>query len=82
MHVVAEIETLPVNPFDCRPVAPARELESVAGSLHEAPRLLDFLLYRSDRVPDLGSVAQEGKTPPARAILRSRRPRTDSRSRS
>jgi len=62
--MVAEVETLLINPFDYKAVAPARELEWVAGSLHEAPRLLDFLLYRSDRVPDLAAVAPEAMTPP------------------
>jgi transglutaminase-like putative cysteine protease len=64
VRMVAEVETLLANPFDYKPVAPARELEWVAGSLHEAPRLLDFLLCRSDKVPDLASLAREGMTPP------------------
>jgi transglutaminase-like putative cysteine protease len=64
VRMVAEVETLLVNPFDYQPVTPARELEWVAGSLREAPRLLDFLLCRSAKVPDLTPLAREGMTPP------------------
>ncbi len=73
VRLVAEVETLLTNPFDYKPIAPARELEWVAGSLREAPRLLDFVLWRSARVPDLASLARDGMTPPAyareRAVL-------------
>jgi transglutaminase-like putative cysteine protease len=73
VRLVAEVETLLTNPFDYRPVAPARELEWVSTSLREAPRLLDFVLWRSARVPDLAPLAREGMTPPAyapeRAVL-------------
>jgi transglutaminase-like putative cysteine protease len=73
VRLVAEVETLLTNPFDYQPVAPARELEWVRTSLREAPRLLDFVLWRSARVPDLAPLAREGMTPPAytpeRAVL-------------
>jgi transglutaminase-like putative cysteine protease len=73
VRLVAEVETLLANPFDYKPVAPARELEWVTGSLREAPRLLDFVLCRSARVPDLAPLTRDGITPPAyapdRAVL-------------
>jgi transglutaminase-like putative cysteine protease len=65
VRMVAEVETLLINPFDYQPVTPTRELEWVAGSLREAPRLLDFLLCRSAKVPDLTPLAREGMTPPS-----------------
>lgn len=70
VRMTAEVETLLANPFDYRPVAPARELEWVAGSLQEAPRLLDFLLCRSDKVPDLAPLARDGVELPGYAPTR------------
>lgn len=64
VRMVAEVETLLVNPFDYQPVTPARELQWIAGSLREAPRLLDFLLCRSAQVADLAPLARDGMTPP------------------
>ena len=64
VSLVAEVETLLVNPFDYQAVAPQRELEWIAGSIKEAPRLLDFLLCRTAKVPDLAIFARDGMTPP------------------
>jgi transglutaminase-like putative cysteine protease len=64
VHMIAEVETLLANPFDYQTVPAVRELEWVAGSLREAPRLLDFLLCRNAKVPDLAPLAREGMTPP------------------
>jgi transglutaminase-like putative cysteine protease len=64
VRLVAEVETLLVNPFDYKPTIPERELEWIAGSLHEAPRLLDFLLCRSRQVPDLAPLVRDGMTLP------------------
>ena len=59
----AEVETLLVNPFDFEAIPPARERAWIEDSLHQAPRLWDFVLHRSAMTPDLpGSL--EGRTVP------------------
>lgn len=42
----AEVETRLTNPFDFVPVDPARERSWLDHSLHEAPRLWDFVLHQ------------------------------------
>lgn len=49
----AEVETFPAEPLAFEAIAPARERSWIDHSLHQAPRLLDFLLHRSPRTPDL-----------------------------
>lgn len=51
MH--AEVETLVANPFEYETVAPARERAWIEHSLRQAPRLWDFVLYRSPATPAL-----------------------------
>ncbi|MCF7983921.1 MAG: transglutaminase family protein [Thiohalocapsa sp.] len=53
VRVRADVETLLPNPFDFEPVAPAREGAWIADSLRQAPRLWDFVLYRSALTPVL-----------------------------
>jgi transglutaminase-like putative cysteine protease len=45
-HLSAEVETRLSNPFDYVPVEPARERSWLDHSLHEAPRLWDFVLHQ------------------------------------
>ena len=49
----AEVETRLSNPFDYVPVDPARERSWLAHSLHEAPRLWDFVLHQGALTPAL-----------------------------
>lgn len=69
----AEVETRAAEPPDFDPVAPARERSWLDHSLRQAPRLLDFLLHRSQRTPDLPpTLPGEAVTPvfrPGEAIL-------------
>lgn len=49
----AEVETRISNPFDYVPVDPARERAWLDHSLHEAPRLWDFVLHQGALTPAL-----------------------------
>lgn len=49
----ADVETRRENPFDFQPVHPARELDWIADSLHQAPRLWDLVLHRGALTPSL-----------------------------
>lgn len=53
----AEIETLLANPFDFAALAPDEERAWMARALRAEPRLLDFVLHRSECVPDLSRLA-------------------------
>jgi len=53
-RVRSEVETSLVNPFSYAPLAPASERGWLGDRLREEPRLLDFVLHRSEAVPDLG----------------------------
>ncbi len=45
-RLVSEVETCLSNPFDFPPVDPGRERDWLTHSLHEAPRLWDFVLHQ------------------------------------
>jgi transglutaminase-like putative cysteine protease len=67
-----EVETRLANPFDFEGVAPARELEWIAHSLHQAPRLWDFVLHRSPLTPELAHRLEQDSTPafePGRPLI-------------
>lgn len=49
----ADVETRRDNPFDFEPISPRREMEWIARSLREAPRLWDFVLHRGVLTPAL-----------------------------
>lgn len=51
--LIAEVETRRENPFDFLAVVPERELEWIADSLRQAPRLWDFVLSHSELTPAL-----------------------------
>lgn len=51
--LIAEVETHRENPFDFLAVVPERELEWIADSLRQAPRLWDFVLSQSPLTPAL-----------------------------
>lgn len=71
-RLVAEVETRLVNPFDFEPIPPSREHDWIAHSLRQAPRLLDFVLHRSDFTPALPEALGETSPPtfdPGAAIL-------------
>ncbi len=53
VSMVAEVETRLENPFDFVPIPPSRELEWIADSLRQAPRLWDFVLHRGMLTPVL-----------------------------
>jgi transglutaminase-like putative cysteine protease len=53
----AEVETLRENPFAWAPLAPAEERAATARALRETPRLLEWVLPRSDAVPELAPLA-------------------------
>jgi transglutaminase-like putative cysteine protease len=61
-RLVAEVETRLVNPFDFEAIPPGREQSWIAHCLRQAPRLLDFVLHRSDYTPRLPTTL--GETPP------------------
>lgn len=52
-RVASEVETSLENPFAYVPVAPAAERAWLDRQLRDDPRLLDFVLHRSDTVPAL-----------------------------
>ena len=53
----AEVENLLDNPFDFIPPPPAEEQAQLKGQLKQDPRLLDFVLSRSESAPDLPASA-------------------------
>ena len=53
-RVHSEVETSLVNPFSYAPLTAAAERGWLAERLRDEPRLLDFVLHRSDAVPELG----------------------------
>jgi transglutaminase-like putative cysteine protease len=59
-----EVETYLENPFDWLPLAPAAEAAWLAERRREDPRLLEFVLHRSDAVPDPASFG-DALAPPA-----------------
>lgn len=69
VHVRTEVETALANPFDYMPLDPKDERAWLAQRLGEAPSLHDFVLHRSDAVPD-AAVALAGCDPPAYAADR------------
>jgi transglutaminase-like putative cysteine protease len=52
-RVVAEVETALANPFDYAPIPVANERRWLDQQLRDDPSLLDFVLHRSDAVPDV-----------------------------
>jgi len=63
VHVHAEVETSLANPFDYFPLAPAEERAWLDRQLRDEPSLHDFVLHRSDAVPDLSAAFAECKVP-------------------
>ncbi|MGB5830920.1 MAG: transglutaminase family protein [Thiohalocapsa sp.] len=53
VRMVAEVNTLLMNPFQFDAVAPAREPLWISDSLRQAPRLWDFVLHRSALTPEI-----------------------------
>src|SRR4030095_7527775 len=63
-RVRTEVETALVNPFDYEPIPLAHERRWLDQQLRDDPSLFDFVLHRSDAVPDVtGAFAELG--PPA-----------------
>jgi transglutaminase-like putative cysteine protease len=69
VHARTEVETALANPFDYLPLDPGEERSWLAQRLEETPSLHDFVLYRSDAVPDAAE-ALAGIAPPAYAADR------------
>lgn len=63
--LVAEVETLLANPFGFARVPAAQEEAWIAAELRRDPRLFDFVLHRSERVPTLEGLESQ-PSPPAR----------------
>lgn len=57
-RLVAEVETRLENPFDFLPLAPREERAWLATRLREEPPIHDFLLHRSDAIPELEALAK------------------------
>jgi transglutaminase-like putative cysteine protease len=53
-RVASEVETALANPFAYAPLAPDAERGWLERRLRAEPRLLDFVLHRSEAVPELG----------------------------
>jgi transglutaminase-like putative cysteine protease len=53
-RVTSEVETSLENPFAYAPLAPSTERVWLERRLRDEPRLLDFVLHRSEAVPELG----------------------------
>lgn len=51
--LTAEVETRLANPFDYEAITPARERAWLADSLHQAPRLWDFVYHQGPLTPAL-----------------------------
>ena len=62
-HLSAEVETRLSNPFDFVAVEPAREHSWLGHSLHEAPRLWDFVLHQGPLTAALPEVIPGGPIP-------------------
>jgi transglutaminase-like putative cysteine protease len=62
-RVRSEVETSLANPFSYAPLAPAAEKTWLAQRLRDEPRLLDFVLHRSEAVPELGVALGELPVP-------------------
>jgi transglutaminase-like putative cysteine protease len=54
-RVTSEVETALANPFAYAPLAPDAERAWLERRLRDEPRLLDFVLHRSEAVPELGA---------------------------
>jgi len=63
LRLQAEVETLLENPFDYALVPQRRERDWIRHALNEAPRLWDFVLHRSTRVPELETLGAALKWP-------------------
>ncbi len=59
----AEVETRLANPFDYVPVDPTRERAWLADSLHQAPRLWDFVYHQGSLTPALPEILGDRPTP-------------------
>jgi transglutaminase-like putative cysteine protease len=64
--MVAEVETRLENPFDFAPVPTMRERAWISDSLHQAPRLWDFVLHQSPLTPALPERIGGHKVPSVR----------------
>ena len=64
VRVSAEVETALANPFDYAPLAPHEERRWLEQQLRDDPLLLDFVLHRSDAVPEITGALAE-LAPPA-----------------
>ena len=62
-HVHAEVETSLANPVDYFPLAPAEERAWLDCQLQDEPSLHDFVLHRSDAVPDFSAAFAECQVP-------------------
>ncbi len=58
-RLYADVETLLDNPFDYTPVPVAREQEWIKHSLHDVPRLWDYVVHHSAATPALARVAHD-----------------------
>lgn len=63
-RVRAEVETALSNPFDYAPLEPAAERAWLEQRLRDDPGLLDFVLHRSDQVPEIAGGEIGGIAPP------------------
>lgn len=62
-RLAAEVETLLSNPFDFVPVEPDRERSWLDHSLHEAPRLWDFVFHQGPLTAALPEAVPGGPVP-------------------
>jgi transglutaminase-like putative cysteine protease len=63
LRLSAEVETRLANPFDYELVDPARERAWLADSLHQAPRLWDFVCHQGRLTPALPEVIADRPVP-------------------
>lgn len=63
VHVRTEVETALANPFDYAPLDPSEERAWIARQLDETPSLHDFVLHRSEAVPDAATALADVAPP-------------------
>jgi len=64
VSLTAEVETRLANPFSFAAIAAAEEPAWIEAELRREPRLLDFVVHRSERVPEIGGIEKKPALPP------------------
>ena len=59
LHLHADVETLMENPFEFTPVPVVRELDWIRHSLHDVPKLWDYVVHHSAATPLLTRVEHD-----------------------